>query len=102
MIIVIARAEVEPGHLPRVRDALGVLSRATWEESGCLSHSTAIESEETGVIIIVERWDDGTSMATHLASPHLATFKAAVDGAMRTIDAKVYDVTGERELTIDG
>jgi quinol monooxygenase YgiN len=98
MIIVLARVEFDPVHLDRLQPALDAMMRSTWDESGCLSYSMAIESRDEGIATIVERWDDEASLKAHFSSPHMAAFNAAVAGAVRSIDAKVYDVTGERPL----
>lgn len=98
MIIVVARAEVDPAAIARLRPALDAMMRATWEESGCLSYSMAVESETEGVITIVERWADDAALMAHFQSPHMAAFNAAVAGAIRSLDGRIYDVTGERPL----
>lgn len=100
MIIVIARAEVDPARIAELRPALDAMMRATWEESGCLSYSMAIESETDGVISIVERWQDEAALQAHFATPHMAAFEATVMAAIKTLDGTIYDVTGERPLKL--
>ena len=96
MIIVIARAEVDPGRLDELRPALDAMMRATWEESGCLSYSMAVEGGS--VVSIVERWQDVAALKSHFGTPHMAAFNAAVMGAVRSIDAKMYDASNERDV----
>lgn len=98
MIIVIARVKFDPARLEELQPALDAMMRATWEESGCLSYSMAIESREDGIGTIVERWRDEADLRAHFASPHMAAFDAAVDGAIYSVDARMYDVVGERPL----
>ena len=100
MIIVIARVEVDPADLPQIRPILDAMMRATWEESGCLSYSMAVESETDGVISIVERWQDEVALRAHFGTPHMAAFKAAVFGLFKSLDGTIYDVAGERPLKI--
>lgn len=100
MIIIIARAEFDPARLDELQPALDAMMRSTWEESGCLSYSMAIESREEGICTIVERWESEAPLKAHFASPHMAEFKLAIMGAVRSMDAKVYDVTGERPLEL--
>ena len=100
MIIVIARAEVDPARIDELRPALDAMMRATWEESGCLSYSMAIESEDRGVVSIVERWHDEAALKSHFTTPHMAAFNAAVMGAITAIDAKMYDVINERDIPL--
>lgn len=98
MIIVIGRAEVDPADIVRLRPALDAMMRATWEESGCLSYSMAVEGDS--VVTIVERWADEAALKSHFATPHMAAFNAEVSGAVRSIDLRMYDVTGERPLSL--
>ncbi len=98
MIIVIARAEFDPAQLDELEPALDAMMRATWDESGCLGYSVAIESRNGGVCTIVERWSDEAALKKHFTTAHMAAFNAAIDGAVQSIDARVYDVSGERPL----
>ena len=100
MIIVLARAEFDPARLDELEPALEAMMRATWEESGCLSYSMAIESRSEGICTIVERWRSEADLKRHFETPHMAAFKSAIAGAVQSIDAKVYDVTGERPLLV--
>lgn len=100
MIIVIARAEVDPADLPQIRPILDAMMRATWEESGCLSYSMAVESETDGIVSIVERWHDDAALRSHFGTPHMAEFKAAAVGLFKSIDGTIYDVAGERPLEV--
>ena len=100
MIIIIARAEFEPERLSEIEPALDAMMRATWDESGCLSYSMAIENRELAICTIVERWESEAALKSHFSSPHMAAFNAAIKGAVRSIDANIYDVTGERPLVL--
>ena len=98
MIIVIVRAEVDPARIAELRPVLDTMMRATWEESGCLSYSMAIENEADGVISIVERWQDEAALRSHFGTAHMDVFNRSIKGAIRTMDAKIYDATNERPL----
>jgi len=100
VIIIIARAEFDPARLDELQPALDAMMRSTWEESGCLSYSMAIENRAEGICTIVERWESEGSLKSHFATAHMAQFQAAIVGAVRSIDARIYDVTGERPLAL--
>lgn len=100
MVIVIARAEVDPERLDELQPALDAMMRATWEESGCLGYSMAVECEDRGIISIVERWADEAALKAHFEVPHMAAFNAAIKGAVRSLDARIYDASNERPLTL--
>ncbi|WP_199554980.1 putative quinol monooxygenase [Sandaracinobacteroides hominis] len=104
MIIVIGRAELDPARLADVRPALTEMMRHTFEESGCLSYSLAIEHDgadgRPAVLSLAERWVDEAAIREHAASPHMAAFNKAVAGAFYSFDARMFDASNERPLKL--
>jgi len=104
MIIIIGRAEVDPARLEDLRPALQEMMRATFEETGCLSYSLAMESDGSdghpAVLTIAERWADESALAAHFTSPHMVAFNKAVEGAILSVDAKMFDASNERALAL--
>jgi quinol monooxygenase YgiN len=104
MIIIIGRVEADPDRLATLRQALTAMMRATWEESGCLSYSLAVEDEggngQPAVISIVERWEDEAALKAHFHTPHMQAFNNAITGAVLSIDVKMFDASGERPLKL--
>jgi quinol monooxygenase YgiN len=104
MIIVHGRAEFDPSQLEALRPALQEMMRRTFEESGCLSYSLAIEDEggegRPAVLTIAERWSSEADLVSHDASPHMTAFRNAVAGALWSVDLKMFDATNERPLTL--
>ena len=100
MIILIARCEVDPAALSGLRPWLDRTNRLTWEESDCLSYSIAVESEAGGVITIVERWRSEAALLAYLATSAMRDFHDALQPAIVTLDAQIYDVNGERPLPL--
>ena len=98
MIILIARCELDPAALPALRPLLERTMQATWDESDCLSYSIAVESEAAGVVTIVERWRSEAALTDYLATPAMVEFHDALQPAIITLDATIYDVAGERPL----
>ena len=69
--------------------------------SGPAGQKAAIAAAKLGRrAAIVERWDNEASLKSHFATPHMAAFQTAITGAVRSIDARLYDVTNERPLTV--
>lgn len=100
MIIVLARAEFDPARLDEIEPALEAMMRATWDESGCLSYSMAMENRAEGICTIVERWRSEADMKAHFTTPHMEAFKLAIAGVTHSIDAKMYEVVNERALMV--
>ena len=76
--------------------------RLTWDESDCLSYSIAFESEAAGVVTIVERWRSEAALLDYLATPAMRDFHDALQPALISLDARIYDVAGERPLPMPG
>lgn len=98
MIILIARCEIEPDALPMLKPLLDRTMASTWEESDCLSYSIAVESEALGVVTIVERWRSEAALLAYLATPAMREFHDRLQPALVSLDARIYDVAGERPL----
>ncbi len=102
MIIILGRAELDPERVEALRPALRAMMRCTFEESGCLSYSLAIEDAGTNgqpaVLAIAERWADERALKAHFQSPHMADFNRAAQGAVWSIDVKMFDAANERPL----
>lgn len=100
MIILIARCEIDPDALPGLRPLLERTMRLTWDESDCLGYSIAVESEAAGVVTIVERWRSEAALTDYLATPAMLAFHDALQPALFSLDARIYDVAGERPLPL--
>ncbi|QMW22595.1 putative quinol monooxygenase [Sandaracinobacteroides saxicola] len=104
MIIIMGRAEVKPQRLAALSGALNDMMRATWAESGCLSYSLAVESDGSdghpAVLCIAERWADAEALKAHFKAPHMAAFNKAAEGAVLSLDVKMYDASNERPLAL--
>jgi quinol monooxygenase YgiN len=104
MIIIIGRAEVDPDRVEALRPALQAMMRRTFEESGCLSYSLAIEdlggNGRPAVLSIAERWEDECALKAHFESDHMAAFNKATDGAVWSLDVKMFDAANERPLAL--
>ena len=101
MIIVIARVEFDRARIDEIQPALDAMMRSTWDRSGCLGYSMAVESRDEGICSIVERWENEASLREHFDGPHMTEFNTAIKGAVRSIDARIYDASNERPLMVN-
>ncbi|MCG2839648.1 antibiotic biosynthesis monooxygenase [Sandaracinobacter sp. RS1-74] len=106
MIIALGRAEVDPAQLQALRPVLRDIMRCTFDESGCLSYSAAIESEGgdgfPAVITFAERWASEADMQCHAESPHMLAFVENFGEAIWSVDLKIYDASAERSMMLTG
>jgi quinol monooxygenase YgiN len=76
-----------------------LLVAATRREEGCLSYSFAQDILDPAIVRVTERWQDSALMQAHLAAPHTAAFLTLLQSVkLKSMTAKVYDASGERDL----
>lgn len=80
MLIVLAEATLGEGALEEGRAALTTMVEESRKEEGCIAYSYAVDVLDPAKLIIVEKWVDDAALAFHFATPHMATFQAALAG----------------------
>ena len=75
-----ARSEVVFSRGP-LKPAIAAMEAASRAEPGCEDYTFSVELNNSGVIRITERWRDMQALAEHFATPHMATFGAAMGAA---------------------
>lgn len=99
MIIVLGRVEVNPADLGPWIEAVKRVEASTRAEAGCLSYAFGRDSASPEIFWLCESWTDLESLTTHLASPHVAEFRAAIAPlGVPGFVAKRYDADGETVL----
>ena len=79
--------------------AVTMMTATTTAEPGCLAYAFAVDLGDPALLHVVERWTDDAALAAHFASPHMATFNAALAGAqMIGADVRAYAAEEVRTL----
>lgn len=96
MILVIARATIEPG----MHQALRSIARALQcehapHEDGCLKYDTFIDGD---TFVIMDQWRDQAALDAHLQAPHVAHYaprikECVVDGRLDVQIVKAGEVS---------
>ena len=94
MIVVNARIEATPETVAALKDAILAMQSATLEEQGCEDYTFSVELANPGAIRITERWDSKEALQAHFATPHMATFQAAMQAhPPKEVNAHFYEAT---------
>lgn len=101
MIIVQGWVRLAPRDIAALRPAAAAMVAATLAEPGCIAYSFAEDLLEPGVMRIAELWADEAALDAHFATPHMASFNAALAGASLT-GASVKAYKGEEWKTLVG
>ena len=80
MLIVSGIISMEPeGHDAAVA-LIGPLVEATLAEDGNITYGFWTDPSQPGVFRVYEEWESDEAMATHMATPHMATFLTGMGG----------------------
>ena len=90
MILVVGTFRVDPARLDAARPAMASMIAASRAEAGCLQYSYSEDLLDAGLIHVTERWESREALTAHLATPHIAEWRAEWP-ALRI---------GERDLTL--
>lgn len=82
--VVIAGWMDYPAHRDEVLDACRDLSHTSLAEPGCLGYSFSADAGDPDRIRVFEWWTGQEALDKHLASEHVAAFRAAVAGFERS------------------
>ena len=81
MIYVIARNELRPGCRDKFLAAFTAVAPLVLAEPGCLGYRGCADLDAAGAagdfVTIVESWNSEAEWRAHLATPHMAAFRAA-------------------------
>lgn len=82
MITCTVHVVTKPTEHDRFVSAAKALRDATVEEEGNLEYSLWTPVDGGNEILVLERWKDQAAIDVHSAAEHMATFRAAVKGAV--------------------
>ena len=76
-------------------EASNRVAEITRTEAGCISYEFFADINQPGRMLLFEEWESRDALDAHLASPHLAEFRAFLADADVTRDLRRYEVTDE-------
>ena len=99
MIIVSGKAQVKPGAIDAVRDAMERVINATRAEAGCIDYSYGVDVLDPNTIIILEYWENEAALQRHFTQPHMAEWmKTLGEAGVISQDIRAFEIAGERKL----
>jgi quinol monooxygenase YgiN len=76
MILVVGTFRVDPDRRDAARPAMAQMIAASRAEDGCLGYSYAEDLLDAGLIHVTERWSDRVALTAHVATAHIAEWRA--------------------------
>ena len=97
MLLIVGTVRLPPEKMPEARPVMARMVAASRAEDGCADYSYAEDVLDPGLIRVSERWHDQAALDRHLATPHLAAWRAtwpALGIGVRRL--QVYEVGAPR------
>lgn len=92
MVVIEGSARIDSARWTEARPIMEKMIRASRAEPGCLEYAYAVDLLEPDRLRIIERWVDRAALAAHLATPHLAEFRATLaDIEPRELSLRLFD-----------
>jgi quinol monooxygenase YgiN len=79
------------------RDVAAMIERVK-SEPGCHHYSLLVQDPESGLVNVLEQWDDDEALKVHLAQPWIVEFFGRYVGHLQAHTLRVYDISGHRPL----
>jgi quinol monooxygenase YgiN len=99
MIVVIAQAVIQPQKRDEFLAALAIVIAASRTEDGCLVYDAAESTEAANQFVIVERWDQRSSLDAHLGTAHARTFLGVAQACVAAPPSlEVFNLAGVDRL----
>jgi quinol monooxygenase YgiN len=99
MLNVIGIIETSAEDIEALREVLAEMETASRAEAGCHDYTFTQEISNPNVMRINELWESMEALQAHFATPHMATFNAAVAAhPPRSMTLRVHELGAEVAL----
>ena len=98
MLIINGVITIDPARRADLLAAAVTMQQASQTEDGCHHYVFTADLEHDNVFHIAEKWKDQAALDAHFAQPHMATFQAAIKGAVKGMEATKYEIASESPL----
>jgi quinol monooxygenase YgiN len=99
MIVVVGRVSTDAGkrdELVRIGEKVAAASRA---EPGCINYRVYEATDLENQFVFVEEWESDDALKQHFATPHIAEFMQAIQGAITAPpDVKFHTIASSMDL----
>jgi quinol monooxygenase YgiN len=94
MVVIAGTITLDPANREAAVSAATEMMAATRKEPGCHSYTMSADLADSGRFHIFEEWESQAALEAHFATPHMASFQAAVGGlGIREMQVQKYEVS---------
>ena len=98
MIFVAGTLTVDPAVVADFQRDVTAMVGKVRTEGGCHHYSLLVEDAATGLINVLEQWEDDSALMVHLRQPWITALFSRYIEHVRGSTVRVFDIAGERPL----
>ena len=98
MIFVAGTMNMNPAVIADFQRGVAAMRPKVLTEAGCRHYSLLVEDAATGLINVLEQWDDEAALVVHLKMPWITEFFAKYSGQLQASTVRVCEIAEERPL----
>ncbi len=98
MIFVAGTLTLKPALVGDFQKDVAAMVERVRQEQGCYHYSLLTEDAPSGLINVLEQWEDDAALATHFKQPWIVEFFNKYSQHLLAANVKIYDIAGERPL----
>ncbi|MBO9475232.1 antibiotic biosynthesis monooxygenase [Shimia sp. R10_1] len=90
-VLVIAEVSGPLEEFDALKHAVDALAQASRREEGCLTYRPFEDQEQSGCLVILEKWASRSALDAHGKSAHMAQFKASLSDKI-SVSVEKHDI----------
>ena len=94
MIFVAGSMTMNPAVIDDLVRDVAVMRPKVLGEAGCHHYSLLIEDAATGIVNVMEIWDDDAALGLHFTMPWIGEFFAKYGPELQASTVQIYDIAG--------
>lgn len=98
MILVAGTLTLDPVVVADFQRDVAAMADKVRAEDGCHHYSLLVEDAASGLINVLEQWDDDAALIVHFKQPWIVAFFARYSPGLKASTVRVLDIAGERPL----
>jgi quinol monooxygenase YgiN len=94
MIFVAGTMNMNPAIIDNFVHDVAAMRPKVLGEAGCHHYSLLVEDPATGLVNVMETWEDDAALGVHFTMPWIAEFFAKYAPEMQASTVQIYDIAG--------
>jgi len=101
MLVVAAECRILPDHWQEFEEEMARITNLVRAEPGCTRYDTSTSTEEPGLFLILEEWENRDHLDAHLETIHMKKHKSlTADWTAEPIRLSLYETLSVQRLEL--